>query len=91
MRKAFIVMLLLCIFIAMSTVHITVIPGTGHETITTLDVCSTVMDLVLDSAPTIPETVYVISFIQPSDVLTETMPPGAAQIFTLFIDKPPEV
>ena len=75
---------------AMFTVHVTVIPGTGHETIMTLDVCSPAMNLASDSAPTIPETLYLISSIQPSDVFTETMPPGAVQIFTIFIDKPPE-
>ena len=83
-------MLLICISMALFTVHVTVIPGTGHETIMTLDVCSTAMDLVLDSAPTIPATAYVVSSIQPSDVFTETMPPGAVPIFTSFIDKPPE-
>lgn len=82
-------MLLICISITLFAVHVTVIPGAGHETIMTLDVCSTAMDL-LDSAPTIPATVYVVSSIQPSDVFIETMPPGAVPIFTLFIDKPPE-
>ena len=84
-------MLLICISVALFTVHVTVIAGTGHEVVMTIDVCNTAIDLVLDSAPTIPATVYVVSSIQPSDVFTETMPPGAVPIFISFIDKPPEV
>ena len=91
MRKASVVLLLLCISMAMFTVHVTVIQGTGQEPIMMIDVCGTAMDLASDSAPSIPETLFFISSIQPSDVFTETMPPGAVQIFALFIDKPPEV
>ncbi len=90
MKKASVVMLLLCISIAMFTVHVTVIQGSGQETVMTIDVCNTAMDLVFDSAPTVPETVYDIPSIQPSEDFTENIPPGAMPIFTSFIDKPPE-